>query len=561
MARKPVYFLLFVIIAFSTRVHAESIDLKPLYQQLRNAIDSIDIYDAIQQEKISMLKKRLAEVCDNKEKQLQIDEKLFKAYYKFCYDSTIVYIDKSIALAEELGNKKKQIELKMHLANYYGKGGSFSEAMQLIESVEKEGIPEELKSLYYNVVRGVYQEAASNTHSQQLRSEYYNKSDQFEKLLFDLEDSTTLNILHLRELKARYNKDWAEALYCSNCQMKMTAPYSQEYAEATYFRAYTYGNKGDREMQKYWLIQSALGDLRNSTKDQASLWSLAKILAKEGDTELSYYFTRTSYDILKFYNAPLRYLQIVDVLSTIDQSYQTITDKQNYKLRNSLWAISALVLLLLGATFYIHRQVRRLKSARLELQNVNNEMKSVNNDLKMLNKQLNTTVESLNIANSKLSESNAVKELYIGRFLSQCSEYMRKMDSFRSTVLKKAKSGQLEDYLSKSRMREIKNSELSEFTENFDKAFLHIIPTFIDEFNELIKPEYRVIPDEKMALTTEQRIFALIRLGINDSSKIAEFLHYSVQTIYNYRSAVKNNANCERNEFEDLVRKIGSSSK
>lgn len=561
MARKSICFLICVMIAISTQLHAESIDFKPLYQQLRNAIDSIDIYDAIQQEKISKLKEAAAKVRNNKEEQLLIDEKLFKAYYKFCYDSTIVYIDKSIALAEETGDKSKQIELKMHLANYYGKGGSFTEAMQLIEKVEKEGIPEELKSLYYDVVRGVYDEAAANTHSQQLRNEYYNKSNQFQEFLFEQGDSMALNLLHLRELKARQSQDWAEAIYCSDCQIRMVAPYSPEYSEATYFRAYTYGHKGDKEMQKYWLIQSALGDLRNSIKDQASLWSLAKILANEGNTELSYYFTRTSYDILKYYNAPLRYLQIVDVLSTIDQSYQTITDKQNDKLRISLWAISTLVLLLLGATFFIYRQVKRLKNARLELQNVNDELKSVNNDLKMLNKQLNTTVESLNIANSKLTESNTVKDVYIGRFLSQCSEYMRKMDSFRSTVLKKAKSGQLEDYLSKSRMREIKNAEISEFTEDFDKAFLHIIPTFIEEFNALIKPEYRVTPDEKMALTTEQRIFALIRLGINDSSKIAEFLHYSVQTIYNYRSAVKNNAICERNEFEDLVRKIGSSSK
>lgn len=522
------------------------------YLQLKNAIDSIRIYDERQQKYIDELKENYSSIYNNdKARAQELCMQIFLAYSKFCYDSATVYINRSIELAGELGDNDKQLEAKILQARYYGKGGSYVEALNHLNLIDESNVPKSLLPLYYDAVRSVYQETGNQLRNEKLRNEFLGKSAIYRAKLFEISDSTSYEILNLREGKARYDRKYDEALYCNSRQLQLVRWNSPQYSEAAFFRSCTYRDMGDHESQRHWLMESALSDIRNSIKDQASLWSLAELLAEDGDTEMSYLLIRTSHDGLSYYNAPLRYLQSVNVLSMVDHNYQIMTTKQNDMLRWSLWLISLLAILVMGAAAYIYSQVKRLRNARREL-------RKANANLKELNTQLQSTLESYNRSNMMLSESNTVKDLYIGRFLSLCSEYMKKMDSFRSTVLKKEKSGQLQDYLSPSRMRAIKAQEMQEFTADFDRAFLHIVPTFITEFNALLKPEARIVPTDELTLTTELRIFALIRLGINDSSKIAEFLHYSSQTIYNYRSSVKNNALVDRNEFEDFVRKIGN---
>jgi hypothetical protein len=210
-----------------------------------------------------------------------------------------------------------------------------------------------------------------------------------------------------------------------------------------------------------------------------------------------------------------------------------------------------LALLLAIAVLYVILQMRRLRTARRDL-HVSNQ------NLTQLNEELQQTVEKLHKSNSLLSDSNRMKEVYMGSFLTLCSDYIKKMENFRSMALKKQKSGQLAEYLSSKKMREMKSRDSEELLGNFDIAFLNIFPTFIDEFNALLQPESRIVPSKDNSLTTELRIFALIRLGITDSSKIAEFLNYSVHTIYNYRSTTKNASIVPRDEFEQAVKQIGN---
>lgn len=544
--------LCFITILCCITATAQKVQLDPLFAQLRSAIDSVAVYDSRQEKKIAKLKSNYSTVLGtDKSKAQALCTQIFESYSKFCYDSATVYIAKSIQLAQEIGDKTKELEARILQARYYGKGGSCVEAIHLINTIDEDAVPQSLLPLFYDAVRAIYIEAGNSLRHPQLRQDYLDKSRDYREKLYATQDSTAFDILMLREAKSRYDQKFDEALALNDRQLKLAQPETRRFSEVAFFRSCTYRDMGNIEMQKYWLLLSCLGDLRHSIKDQASLWTLAEVLAGEGDTELSYLLIRTSHEGLSMYNAPLRYLQSVNVLSMIDHNYQIMTNDQNTKLRLMLWLISILALLLLGATGYIYRQMKRLSMARQQLHTANEELQG-------LNAQLASTVESLNVSNEKLSESNTIKDVYIGRFLALCSEYMKKMESFRSTVLKKEKSGQLEEYLSKSRMKEIKAKEVAEFTTDFDEAFLHIVPTFIEEFNALLKPDKRIVPPKEFTLTTELRIFALIRLGINDSSKIAEFLHYSVQTIYNYRSSVKNNAIGERDDFEDRVRKIGT---
>ena len=198
-----------------------------------------------------------------------------------------------------------------------------------------------------------------------------------------------------------------------------------------------------------------------------------------------------------------------------------------------------------------------LREGNERLTRLNGEMQKAMRELDLSNRRLTATGERLNAAVAGLDESNRVKEKYIGLFLRQCSSYIERMDHMRRDVLAMVKAkryGELYDMVKKHGFRDKEQEELFEI---FDSTFIRLFPTFVDEFNQLLRPECRIALADQSKLNTGVRIFALIRLGIDDSSKIAEFLHYSVNTIYNYRARIKNGAMVSRDEFEDMVRSIG----
>jgi hypothetical protein len=141
--------------------------------------------------------------------------------------------------------------------------------------------------------------------------------------------------------------------------------------------------------------------------------------------------------------------------------------------------------------------------------------------------------------------------------MSLCSQYIDKLDDYRKMVNKKMKNKELDELFQISKSTELKEKELEELLQNFDSVFLHLFPHFVDDFNALLQPDMQIHPKDDNRLVTEIRIFALIRLGIEDSSKIAEFLHYSVNTIYNYRARIKNGALDNRESFERRVKLLG----
>ena len=279
------------------------------------------------------------------------------------------------------------------------------------------------------------------------------------------------------------------------------------------------------------------------------LWMLAQLLYENGDMERAYQYMRFSWNATKFYNARLRSWQSADVLSLIDKTYQAMIEKQNDRLQQYLVLITALLVLLIGALGYIYRQMKKLAVARNHLQTANHQLNQLNEELQQMNACLTST-------NAELSESNQIKEEYIARFIKLCSTYINRLDAYRRMVNKKVSAGQIAELLKITRSQDALDEELEELYANFDTAFLHLFPDFVKKFNALLQDNEQIILKKDELLNTELRIFALIRLGIEDSSQIAEFLRYSVNTIYNYRAKVKNKARGSREDFEDLVRKI-----
>jgi DNA-binding CsgD family transcriptional regulator len=300
-----------------------------------------------------------------------------------------------------------------------------------------------------------------------------------------------------------------------------------------------------------------LADIRNAAMDQGSMWELANELMLTGNIDKASSYISFTSDCANRYGSRQRNWQIAPLLTTIAKSYKAQSERNTAQLRTSLVAISVLALLLLGVLLFLHRRNKQLATARNALKQSNDELAAVNAQLSTVNGQLSMLNDQLSTVNGQLTESNRVKEEYIGRFMSLCSQYIDKLDDYRKMVNRKMKNKELEELFRLSKSTELKERELEELLLNFDSVFLHLFPNFVNDFNALLQPEMWVKPKEENRLTTEIRIFALIRLGIEDSSKIAEFLHYSVNTIYNYRARIKNGAIDNRGQFEARVKVLG----
>ena len=325
-----------------------------------------------------------------------------------------------------------------------------------------------------------------------------------------------------------------------------------------FYRYLEFMERKDQQQMMYWLVESVLADIRNGVMDQGSMWELANQLLLLGDVEhANEYISYTSNCAIRF-GSRQRNWQIAPLITRIADDYKSKSERTTTQLRVLLGILSVLALLLLGVLYFLHRRNKQLDVARNGLHEANGQLSESNAQLSTLNAQLSTLNTQLSTVNAQLTETNRVKEEYIGRFLSLCSQYIDKLDDYRKMVNRKMKNKELDELFRITKSTELKEKEIEELFQNFDSVFLHLFPNFIDDFNALLMPEMQVHHKEENHLTTDLRIFALIRLGIDDSSKIAEFLHYSVNTIYNYRARIKNGALGNREAFERQVKELGS---
>jgi len=259
--------------------------------------------------------------------------------------------------------------------------------------------------------------------------------------------------------------------------------------------------------------------------------------------------------------------KVVDVFS-VDQillSYQERDENQRRGLYYALGGISVALVLLIFVLIQLRRQHEKVDSQREKLRESNHllshnqeELAATNKSLKEINQRLEESIAQLATANASLKEADLVKEEYIGYVFSLCSNYISKMDEYRKNINRKVKVKQYDEILKLTDKSTLVQDELKEFYQNFDSLFLRIYPNFIDDFNKLLQEEERIEPRKNgELLNTDLRIYALIRLGISDSVKIAEFLHCSPQTVYNNRLKIRNKTNLSKDDFLVELQKLG----
>lgn len=542
------YRIILFLFFTANMVFAES-NLDSLLINLDQTILQHEIYKDRREARIRELKGKATKIAPNSIAAYQLNDSIYREYKSYMCDSAVLYLTKNIRIACNLRDQEREYKSKLLLASLHAATGMYQEAVDVLEEVRRETLPASLTRDYYACKEQVYREISGNSRDPQSIRRYEDKSLVYRDSLAMMLPEDASKRVELQELALRADGHTDEALRINDTRLAKIPFGTPEYALTSYQRAMIYRQKKDREKEKYYLALSSLSDIQSAITDHAALWMLADLLLKDGDIERAYHYIRFSWDETNRFRARSRSWQSADILSLIDKNYQATIEGKNRILVTYLTLISVLTLLLISAIVYIYRQMKRLAEARNHLQETNEQLKVLNGELHQMNDRLQS-------ANLELSESNRIKEEYIGRFMSLCSSYIDKLDGYRRMVYKMVSSGQIGELVKVTRSSKGLEAELNALYKNFDTAFLHLFPNFVTQFNSLLLEDEQVVLKRDELLNTELRIFALIRLGINDSSQIAEFLRYSVNTIYNYRAKVKNKACVSRDDFENLVRKI-----
>lgn len=543
------FWLLIVFIGISLAVRGSNVD--SLIKELDEAIAKRPQYVLQKEKHLEELKEKLQNE-KNPRNRFELLGELYTEYNFFNTDSVLMIVKERQKLAKELDDVVSNIHATLNWVEVLSTTGMFKEALDCMVSVDRENIPDFLLPYYYHLYRTIYGYMSDYAVDDTQKKYYDRLTDTYRDSILLVNDpkSSTHIVVLADKLNEAGEMDKAISLVEQSFWVNPHNFSEHEQAIITYTLSESYRLKGETEKQKEYLLQSAIADMTTATMEYVSLRNLAVILYQEDDIDRAYSYLKMCMEDASNSNTRLRMVEIQKIFPVINDVYQENKMAQQKKLKVMLLLISLLSIVLICSLFYLKRQMKKLAAARKQVVDANEQLTKLNEELSVINKKLKDT-------NHSLVETTYLKETYIGRYMDQCSAYIEKMDAYRKSLSKIALTGKMADLVSKIKSSQFIDDELKSFYANFDDTFLSLFPTFVEDFNELLIESERVVlkPNERM--NTELRIFALVRLGITDSVKIAQFLRYSVSTIYNYRTKARNKALGNRDDFEKKVAHIG----
>lgn len=534
------------------RLHAaDSSRVDSLLLKLDQAIKERPIYMEQKELKLVELKRQLHRQIPDEER-FAILGTLLDEYRSFNTDSALHMAEEREQIAIRLGNREYIDNARMNKADVLGMTGMYKEVMDLMRNIHIDRLPVDIHPYYYHIYRTVYGLMADYAVTAYEKKLYTELTDKYrDSLLLVNKDNLLIHTL-IQSDQYNVRNEYDKAIRLLTDYLALQKDYEHDVAICAYTLSESYRLKGDKEKEKEYLIVSAMADMKTAVREYISLRKLAVLLYQEGDIERAYSYVKICMEDAAACNARLRKLEILEIFPIINDAYQQKTEKQQEQMKWALVSISLLSLFLLLAIFYVYKQMKKVAAARREVIDANKRLKELNDELHLSNAQLKE-------ANHSIAENSYLKEEYIGRYMDQCSVYLEKMDNYRRSLGKIAATGNVEELYKNIKSSKFIEGELKEFYTNFDNTFLQLFPTFVEDFNALLADDEQISLKAGERMNTELRIFALIRLGITDSVKIAQFLRYSVTTIYNYRTKVRNKAAGDRDLLEQEVMTIGKS--
>jgi len=510
---------------------------------LDKSIREREVYTGQKLQVIANLKTQYRQAV-SEEIRFNILGSLFEEYKNFQMDSTLQIAEERAEIAAKLQNKRYENITWLNRAEVMIVTGMYKEAIDILDRQDRTYYTSEETAYLFHLYHSLYMLMADYSITQTERDNYHLLEYQYkDSILQTIGDRNDVGYQLVECSKLMMDHRDKEALECGFKVLEEHKDDNRIVAMLAHTISEIYIKAGDRMNQKKYLAISAIGDMKSGVREYMSLPELAELLFQEKDIDRSYLYMKCSLEDAIFCKARLRALEISRMLPIINAAYDVKMKQEKDRLMLFLVTITLLVIVLIVSLLYIYKQLKALAKARRALKIFNEELKQKNDELNKLN--------------SDLTESNHVKEEYISYVFTMCSSYIDKMEDFRKRVNRKIKANQTDELYKETKSSTLVNDELKDFYKSFDTIFLNIYPDFVNDFNALLNDQEHIIPKEGEMLTPELRIYALVRLGIGDSVKIASFLHYSPQTVYNYRLKVRNKAKVAKETFPEAVKQLG----
>lgn len=519
--------------------HANGLD--SVQEELDRVIKQSLNFEQKKLARINKLKAGLAKADSSLEHLYVYYSSLYQEYEKFQLDSAMAYVEKNLHIATMLQDTFKLNQTRLMYIRSLSAAGKFVEAKGLLDEVSLQNLDAELKADYYRVQTSFYSQYGLSSNNSSL----FQLSEEYRDSLLQILDQHALDYQISLAVKWVYAKDFNRALPILHHLCDSLDDSNEDRALVAYLLGVSYGDLNQADQQIKYFAVSAICDIKNAIKDNASMQSLAMAYYERGDVDRASLFIEKAVNDAIFSNVRFRTIESSSFYPIIHSAFAAKEQQRNQELVKFLTIISLLSALLLLGVAYIYKQVVRLRKVRQTLDRTNDQLSELN--------------EQLLSSNELLQESNHVKEEYIAQFFDICSSYINKMDVMRKDILKKVTSKSQDSLKKELQSSQYLKSELEDLYHHFDVLFITLYPNFVSDFNTLLVDDEKIVLKPNELLNSELRIYALIRLGITDNTKIASFLRYSLRTVYNYRVKTRNKVKGSRSEFENTVMTIGNS--
>ena len=560
---------LFVLFSFmfvknvegSTDNDRESVDM--LLSRLDSMISMQDEYTALKLAHIDEVKKKGKNVRTIDERYWW-NRRMYDEYYVFSADSAMIYVDDNLRIARQTGDRDREVEWKINRSFLLAVMGLIKDADEELSSIDLEELPKNLVADYYSQLSYLY------SHLNQLSGERSGRID-YGRMSVVYEDSTISRIpksdpqyfWHKAQASIGNAKQRKQVIGELKAKVDASALDNRQDAMNAYVLARMYEAENDETNRVRYLAKSGMADVAIANRDIASLEELAGILMEKGDIERAYRYINYCQQQALTYPNHVRASTLAKTEAKVHKIYVERLRKQESLLKILLIVLCVVVILLTLFAIYALKSRKNLLESRTALQTMNEDLNKNIAELSSARKEGEETMQKLREANDRikdineaLKEANYVKEECIGATFALSSGYIDRLTDFRKTVSRLVRSNSWKELRELVTGTALSHEDLKDLYSSFDTLFLSIYPDFVKDFNSLLREEEKISvkPGE---LNTELRIYALVRLGITDSVKIAGVLHCSPQTVYNYRLKLRNMAAVQRENFADLVKSLG----
>ena len=519
-------------------------DNNQLYKQLDAALAQRAHYVELKEKSLNEIKQGAKYVTSNEDK-LKLYEQLANEYKAYEYDSAMTYVNKGLILAQKSNNIFFNKRFQLSQTRLLITRGFYAEAKEILQKIEPKEEPRDYQFLYYYTMYGLYNNWSTYCENNEFSKNYDLKKVEYLKKAIELSPKKDAFYYYLM----------GELYYFSNHPnnnktiqyykkaLSMEKANSRLHAMTAFALSEVYQKANNIELMEHYLLVAAISDITSATKENVALQDIALFIYKHKTRSLNkaQEYINLSLEDAYTYKSRLRRIEISSKLQLITNAY-TDDIKTTNRLLNI--ALLVIILLLLGvgiSSLFIRKKNRLLKQKKDEISATSDKMEKLNGQLHLIN--------------DELKDTNQKRERLVKVYIDLCYKNIERNQKLRTLAVRKIKANQSKELLSLLSSSSSTEKENKEFLTEFDKAFLSLYPTFVNELNQQLTESAHIQLKENGEMPPILRVCALLRLGITESSKIAGILSYSPQTVYNYRSILKNNA-IDKEHFEENVLKL-----